>query len=75
MMKMVGVPTEKSLRVCERRFTAILTPDPEEGGYSVACKEIAAAISQGETVQEAMDNIADAIELCVRAEAASPCNY
>jgi predicted RNase H-like HicB family nuclease len=72
-MKMLAVPIERRLMVCDRQFTAVLTPDRVEGGYSVACKEIPAAISEGETVQEAIDNIADAIELCVMAEGGLHC--
>jgi len=67
-MKMLAVPTEKRLMVCERQYTAILTPDSEDGSYSVACKEIPAAISQGQTIQEALDNLTDAIELCLEVE-------
>ena len=33
----------------------------EEGGYVVQCVEIPGAISQGETQEEALDNIVDAI--------------
>ena len=40
----------------------------EEGGYTVTCQEIPAAISQGETEQEAIDNIIDALELCLTTE-------
>ncbi len=62
-------PGEETVLVRERRFTAVLIPDLEDGGYTVSCKEIPAAISQGETVQEALDNLADAIELCLETEA------
>ncbi len=61
----LGAPKLKRLIVAEREFTAILTPDLEDGGYTVSCKEIPAAISQGETIQEALDNLVDAIELCL----------
>ncbi len=45
-----------------RRFTVVLRPE-EEGGYSVQCLELPAAISQGETKSEALTNIKEAIEL------------
>lgn len=48
-----------------RGFTAILEPDLEVGGYVVTCKEIPAAISQGETIEDAIENISDAVELCL----------
>jgi len=49
----------------------------EAGGYSVRCVELPAAISQGETEQEALSNIREAIELVLeeldaRAEAQKP---
>ncbi len=59
---------EERLSIDERTFTAVLTPDPEEEGYTVTCREIPAAISQGETISEALDNLRDAIELCLEAE-------
>lgn len=68
-IKNMEVSREESVLVDETEFTAILTPDLEDGGYTITCKEIPAAISQGETVQEALDNIVDAIELCLEAEA------
>ena len=43
-------------------FTVILEP-AEEGGYTVQCVELPAAISQGETREEALKNIKEAIQL------------
>jgi len=43
-------------------YTVILTPQ-EEGGYTIQCLEIPGAISQGETKEEALENIKEAIEL------------
>jgi len=43
-------------------FTVILEP-AEEGGYTVQCVELPAAISQGETREEALKNIKEAIHL------------
>jgi predicted RNase H-like HicB family nuclease len=60
-----AVPKEEQVVIDARSFTVILTPDIEDGGYTVQCKEIPAAISQGETEQEALDNIIDALELCL----------
>jgi antitoxin HicB len=57
--------------VLDKQFTVVLTPDLEDGGYTVTCKEIPAAISQGETIQEALDNLTDAIELCLEGEVQS----
>jgi predicted RNase H-like HicB family nuclease len=68
-IKSLEIPREEKVLVQNRTFTAVLTPDLEDGGYTVTCKEIPAAISQGETTQEALDNLVDAIELCLESEA------
>ena len=44
------------------KFTVVLEP-AEEGGYTVQCVELPAAISQGETRKEALRNIREAIHL------------
>jgi predicted RNase H-like HicB family nuclease len=43
-------------------FTAIIEPAPE-GGYWAFCPEIPGANGQGETVNEARDNLKEAIVL------------
>jgi predicted RNase H-like HicB family nuclease len=53
----LGVARAEKIFAGNRMFTAVLMPDLEEGGYTVACKEIPTAISQGDTVQEALDNL------------------
>lgn len=68
-VKNLEVPIEEKVFVGENQFTAVLKPDLEDGGYTITCNEIPAAISQGETIQEALDNLVDAIELCLEAEA------
>lgn len=45
-----------------RRFTVALRTE-DVGGYSVQCVELPQAISQGETKEEALANIREAIEL------------
>ncbi len=64
-IKSLEIPREEKVFVGDREFTAVLKPDFEDGGYTITCKEIPAAISQGETIQEALDNIVDAVELCL----------
>jgi predicted RNase H-like HicB family nuclease len=44
-----------------RKFTVILREEPE-GGYSAQCIELPGAISQGETREQAIANIREAIE-------------
>ena len=45
-------------------FKVFLEPD-EDGGYVVVCPSLAGCYSQGETVEEALANIREAIELCL----------
>jgi len=57
-------------------FTVALRRE-ESGGYSARCVELPAAISQGETEEEALRNIREAIELVLeeleaRAQAQKP---
>lgn len=68
-IKNLEVSREEKVFVGDRGFTAVLKPDLEGGGYTITCNEIPAAISQGETIQEALDNLVDAIELCLETEA------
>ncbi len=46
-------------------FKVFLERDEDYGGYVVRCPSIQGCYSQGKTVEEAMANIAEAIELCV----------
>ena len=62
------VAQEEELNENGRRLTAVLSRDLEDGGYIVNCKEKLVTISQGETTQEALDNLGDAIELCLEFE-------
>jgi predicted RNase H-like HicB family nuclease len=48
-------------------FKVVLHREPEEGGYSVECPALRGCRSQGETVQEALDNIRDAIREYIKA--------
>ncbi|MGH3749818.1 MAG: type II toxin-antitoxin system HicB family antitoxin [Micromonosporaceae bacterium] len=45
-----------------RLLTAVLTPDPD-GGYVARIAELPGAISQGETIEEALANVREAAEL------------
>lgn len=42
-------------------FTVVIEPDPDDGGYIVHCPALKGCWSQGETVDEALHNIVDAI--------------
>jgi predicted RNase H-like HicB family nuclease len=52
----------RKTKVKGRKFTVALDKDAD-GGYSVQCLELPAAISQGDTRKEALSNIKEAIEL------------
>jgi predicted RNase H-like HicB family nuclease len=49
----------------KRQFT-IRYQSEEEGGFSGQCLELPGAISQGETVEELIDNMKDAINLILQ---------
>ena len=46
------------------KFTVILEPEAE-GGYAVICPAISGCISQGDSLDEALGNIREAILLCL----------
>jgi antitoxin HicB len=46
------------------KFTVILEPEAE-GGYSVICPAIPGCVSQGDSLDEAIANIREAILLCL----------
>jgi antitoxin HicB len=48
-----------------RRYTVVLTPDLEEGGYTVTVPALPGCITEGDTLDEAMENARDAIRLCL----------
>jgi antitoxin HicB len=49
----------------DRRYTIILYPDTEEGGYTVVVPALPGCITQGETIEEAIAMGKDAIQLYV----------
>ena len=51
------------------RYTAIFTPDKEDGGWVAQCAEVPSAIAQGETKREARDNLKAAVQFMLRVEA------
>lgn len=44
-----------------------LTPDKKDGGYIVTCRDLPEAITQGDTLEEALVEAADALEEAVAA--------
>jgi predicted RNase H-like HicB family nuclease len=53
---------EYMVNVLKRRFKVILHPDLEDGGYWIECPELPGCSSQGDSVEEALDMIRDAIK-------------
>lgn len=45
------------------KYTAIFEPDKEAGGYTVTIPALPGCISEGETFEEALENIKEAAEL------------
>ena len=46
-------------------FKVILEPDEESGYVVTTCPSLSGCYSQGETIDEALSNIREAIELCL----------
>jgi predicted RNase H-like HicB family nuclease len=64
------------ITICEMRFPTLIDRD-EDGMWVVECPAIPGCVSQGQTREEAMANIKDAIALCleVRAERGMPLTF
>jgi predicted RNase H-like HicB family nuclease len=43
-------------------YPIVIKPAPEAGGYVVYCPTLKGCLSQGDTEEEALDNIKDAIK-------------
>ena len=46
------------------KFTVVLAPE-EDGGYTVICPAIPGCVSQGDSMDDALANVREAIELCL----------
>lgn len=62
--KVEEIANEKRYRVNikKRRFEVILHPDLEDSGYWAECPALPGCVSQGETIEETLEMIKDAIE-------------
>jgi antitoxin HicB len=47
----------------QRRYTILLDPDDEEGGYTVTVPAFPGVVTQGETVEECIERAREAITL------------
>jgi antitoxin HicB len=48
-----------------RRYSVLLIPDPEEGGYTVRVPALPGITTEGDTLEEALANARDAIKLYI----------
>jgi len=48
-------------------YTVVLEPNDDEPGYTATVPALPGCISCGDTVEEALENVKDAIELWIRA--------
>jgi len=46
-------------------FKVVLEEDEEVGGYVVSCPGLQGCFSQGDTMEEALENIKEAIQACL----------
>ena len=46
-------------------YKVLLEPDPKAGGYVVSCPALPGCYTQGDTIDEALTNIKEAILLCI----------
>lgn len=54
-----------------RRYTILLTPDPEDGGYVVTVPVLEGCVTEGDTIEEAIMNAREAIQGYVESMAAN----
>jgi len=58
----MGMDKVYMVNVFKKRFKVVLHPDLENGGYWIECPELPGCSSQGDSVEEALDMIRDAIK-------------
>lgn len=59
------IPLPQSPALCyaaRMKLTAVFVPDAE-GGFTALVEEIPGAVSEGETIEEARENLADALRM------------
>jgi DNA-binding transcriptional MerR regulator len=61
-VRKLATPKEEKVMVEGQELIIMLTPNLVDGGYTVQCWEIPGAVSQGETEQEALDNISEILD-------------
>ena len=51
-------------------YAVKMTPDKDDGGYVVTCRDLPEAITQGETIEQALIEAADCLEEAIAARVA-----
>ena len=46
-------------------FNVVVEKDEEVGGYVISCLSLPGCFSQGDTIEEALENIKEAIQACL----------
>ncbi|MCZ7358324.1 MAG: type II toxin-antitoxin system HicB family antitoxin [Candidatus Methanoperedens sp.] len=46
-------------------FKVVVEKDEEVGGYVISCLSLPGCFSQGDTIEEALENIKEAIQACL----------
>ena len=64
MLKSIHMKVKKQLYKTINQYPVIVQED-ESGGYWVNCPSLQGCYSQGETIDEALQNIQEAIVLCL----------
>jgi len=64
-VKKLHTTKEKKVAVMGKKYRVLIHPDTESGGYWVECPDIPGCVSQGDTVEETIDMIKDAIKGCI----------
>ena len=61
---LVSISKEKkyTVSVKGKKYSVVLHPDTEDGGYWIECPALPGCASQGDTIEEALEMIKDAIE-------------
>ena len=60
---------KQAMMACMKHFTAIVHQgEPEEGGFWATCLEVPGANGQGETREECLRNLKEAIQLLLETE-------
>ncbi|MFQ6054720.1 MAG: type II toxin-antitoxin system HicB family antitoxin [Methanosarcinales archaeon] len=57
------------------KFKVVIKEDLEDGGYNVSCPALPGCHSQGDTIEEAIENIKEAIELYLEPEEDIPVTH